>query len=283
MVRSRDRRLEVGANPVPGSFTKHLRKNHSAGLAQWHMLLAVPTVPWGHRVASFARYSPAAWAVLLRTTEVLSMSHTTVLRIGICGWFVLTGCGGSAVAINDTNSGGMGAATGGTTNVALGGGGQSTLNTSVGDSTGGTTNLTTGSSCTGSLETVRAIWLRCPDSYCQAIAMISSCSAAWAMSRTVRSCGIREVTMDLLAHGMSCYYAAPVGNGTDTALVGALAWDDGPSFCSRTSYVITSGNTTCGGVTSTWDFGACTGPTGTGGAAGIAIPLGTGGAPGIGC
>lgn len=198
------------------------------------------------------------------------------LTIGTFGWLAFAGCNGSVVSVEHETVGGN-AATGGATGMAQGGGGQP--NTNPVDSTGGTANPTTGTTCTGSLETVRALWERCPDSYCKAIAWVSDCSSFGVepFSRMVGLCGLlqTEVMIGWGTHSMTCYYAAPAGNGRDTPLAGAEDTDDVPTFCNQTSRRIEAGTTSCEEPALENDFGSCThgtgGTSGTGGATGIGI------------
>lgn len=102
------------------------------------------------------------------------------------------------------------------------------------DGTGGESNGA--DACTGSFEEVNAIWMKCPNTVCQALKEVTCDPSDQGYPFDATSdCGDwARVRFDIGGtHGKDCFYHRG-------GLVAASASDDVPTFCDDTSFSITS-------------------------------------------
>jgi hypothetical protein len=96
-----------------------------------------------------------------------------------------------------------------------------------------------GGQCIGDEAPVSAAWgVTCPLGFCEANAMLSDCDA---LPASVTRISVRKHDWNALVeidfsgtHGKGCFYGAG-------SLVGAMAWDDVPSYCDGRSSTIVGG------------------------------------------
>jgi hypothetical protein len=107
-----------------------------------------------------------------------------------------------------------------------------------------------GGACTGPLSEVRRLWsFECPDDYATVLEPMFGCDGQSPQISIGAAGDLLVARFHYGTHGGTCFY-----DPTTRRLVGALKFDDIPSFCNRSSSEIRAGTAP----------GGCTGPLPTG-------------------